>query len=186
MLTRGVTASLLLFLSFAACAKQTEDGKSADAQTKRLSPSTFSELPSVVTRALQARGCLIPQAFDRAAPHNVIRGEFARKGQTDWAILCSINRVSYILVFWGGSATHVSEVARRPDASYLQEVGEGKIGFSRLITAAGKDFIRAHQQGADPRLPAIDHHGIEDAFVGKASVIRYFYRGAWLELSGAD
>jgi hypothetical protein len=32
----------------------------------------------------------------------------------------------------------------------------------------------------------MDHQGIDDAFVGKASVALYFYRGMWLQLSGAD
>jgi hypothetical protein len=34
--------------------------------------------------------------------------------------------------------------------------------------------------------PPIDHQGIDDAFAGKASVVLYFYRGKWLELTGAD
>jgi hypothetical protein len=34
--------------------------------------------------------------------------------------------------------------------------------------------------------PAIDHLGINDAFVGNAAVVHYFYAGKWLELTGAD
>jgi hypothetical protein len=34
--------------------------------------------------------------------------------------------------------------------------------------------------------PRIDHKGIDDAFVGKASEVHYYYRGKWLELQGAD
>jgi hypothetical protein len=32
----------------------------------------------------------------------------------------------------------------------------------------------------------MDHLGIDDAFVGKASVVEYFFQGKWLQLSGAD
>ena len=31
----------------------------------------------------------------------------------------------------------------------------------------------------------MDHQGIDDAIVGKASVVVYLYRGKWLHLSGA-
>jgi len=34
--------------------------------------------------------------------------------------------------------------------------------------------------------PPIDHQGISDAMVGKASEVLYFYRGKWLRLSGDD
>jgi hypothetical protein len=32
--------------------------------------------------------------------------DFARPGQTDWAVLCSVGRVSSVLVFWTGSETN--------------------------------------------------------------------------------
>lgn len=35
----------------------------------------------------------------RPKPHNVIKGQFAKAGQIDWAVLCSIRGVSSILVF---------------------------------------------------------------------------------------
>src|SRR6266581_8758902 len=66
----------------------------ADKKIVRLSPSAFPELPGNVVRELQRRGCTIPQEAFTKRHHNVIRGEFAQPGQTDWAILCSINRVS--------------------------------------------------------------------------------------------
>ena len=34
--------------------------------------------------------------------------------------------------------------------------------------------------------PPIDHQGINDAFLGKASVIEYFLKGKWLEFPGDD
>jgi hypothetical protein len=62
-----------------------------------------------------------------------------------------------------------------------------QIGYSRAISPVGREFIMRHHQGyGGVKPPPIDHQGIDDAFVGKASVVLYFYRGKWLELTGAD
>jgi hypothetical protein len=66
-------------------------------------------------------------------------------------------------------------------------IPEDQIGYSRAISPVGREFIVRHYVaygGVKP--PPIDHQGIDDAFVGKASVVFYFYRGKWLELTGAD
>src|SRR5215210_7852063 len=116
--------------------------RAADAATVRLSPTAFPRLPRRVRRSLLLRGCTIPQTFADAKPHNVISGEFAKKGQRDWAVLCSRNRVSSIMVFWGGSARAVAEIAKGEDRTFLQVVGgNGEIGFSRSIIAVGRDQI---------------------------------------------
>jgi hypothetical protein len=61
------------------------------------------------------------------------------------------------------------------------------LGYSRAISAVGKNHILDYYKaygGTEP--PPIEHQGINDAFAEKASVVRYFYRGKWLELQGAD
>jgi hypothetical protein len=55
--------------------------------------------------------------------HNVIKGEFSKPGQTDWAVLCSVGRVSSVLVFWNGSETNPAEIAKRNDVDRLQGWG---------------------------------------------------------------
>jgi hypothetical protein len=91
----------------AAFAQLPEDlkGKFDEAERRivRLQPTAFPELPGNVVRALQGRGCTIPQEAYTKKRHNVIRGEFAKPGQIDWAVLCSVKGVSTILVFWNGS-----------------------------------------------------------------------------------
>lgn len=160
----------------------------ADAQTTRLSPAAFSQLPKAIRQNLQARGCTIPQSYWTPAPHNVIKGEFAKKGQTDWAVLCSKRKVSSILVFWGGSRHTVSEVARKEDQIFLQEINEaGSIRYSRMIDVVGRKFIISHYEGyAGPKSPPINHQGIDDGYLEKASTVHYFHRGRWLKLQGAD
>ena len=118
---------------------------------------------------------------------NVIKGEFAKRGQTDWAVLCSVGRVSSILIFWNASESNPSRIAEMKDIDRLQGEGGDKIVYSREITPVGKADIMRHYLGyGGPQPPPIDHQGIDDAFLEKASVVNYFYRGKWLELTGAD
>lgn len=159
----------------------------AERQIVRLPPTAFTRLPAAVVRELQRRGCTIPQEVFSKTPNNAVRGQFARPGQMDWAVLCSVNGASSILVFWNGSANSPADLAVAEDKIYLQGLGGDKIGFSRGISAVGKDYITRHQVAfGGPKLPPIDHQGINDAFVGKASVVQYFFEGTWLQLAGAD
>jgi hypothetical protein len=66
----------------------------ADRQIVRLPPKAFPELPAKLRVDLERRGCTIPQVPVVNGRHNVIKGEFSKAGQTDWAVLCSIGRVS--------------------------------------------------------------------------------------------
>jgi hypothetical protein len=117
----------------------------------------------------------------------VIRGEFKERGQRDLAILCSKDRVSSIVIFWGGSEKTITEIKASPDKDWLQGIGDSEIGFSRSITPVGKKFILEHYKWyGGPKPPPITHQGINEAFVGKASVVHYYYQGKWLRLSGAD
>ena len=160
----------------------------ADSNVKRLPPSAFPQLPPNIDHYLQAKRCTIPQYDNNPRPHNVIRGHFARAGQDDWAVLCSRNRVSTILVFWNGSTRRPSEIAKAADRNFLQGTdGRDGIGFSRVIAVADKKYILDHYKAyGGPRPPPITHQGIDDGFMEKASVILYFYRGRWRELQGAD
>src|ERR1700689_5979889 len=100
---------LWLFISFATiarlCSSQTisqEQWEKADRQVRRLPPAAFSQLPKNLIAELQRRGCTIPQVPMIEGRQNVIKGEFAKPGQTDWAVLCSIGQISSFLVFWNG------------------------------------------------------------------------------------
>jgi hypothetical protein len=153
----------------------------------RLPPTAFSSLPRTVVRELQRRGCRILQSPEIKKPHNVIRGSFAKRGQTDWAVLCSVKGVSRILVFWAGSGKQPAAVASAEDRHYLQGIGGNEIGYSRGISPVGKGWIMLHyREFGGPKPPPIYHQGIDDAFLGKASTTWYFYRGKWQCLSGAD
>lgn len=161
--------------------------QAAERQIVRLPPTAFPTLPTAVVRELQHRGCGVPQESFSKPPNNVISGQFAKRGQTDWAVLCSVKGSSSILVFWNGSARNPAELARREDKLYLQSIVGDKIGFSRGISTVGRDFIvQRYRSAGGPKPPPIDHQGINDAFLGKASVVQYFLKGEWLELPGDD
>jgi hypothetical protein len=78
-------------------------------------------------------------------------------------------------------------VGTQADANTLQSGGSTAIEYSRAIAPLGHEYILMHYRTyGGPEPPAIDHQGISDSFVGKASVVHYFYAGKWLELTGAD
>jgi hypothetical protein len=117
----------------------------------------------------------------------MVAGHFRDSSEVDWAVLCSVNRASTILVYWAGQTDSVAKLAPGPDKGFLQTVGGGQIGYSRAIGAATSAAIRQYHQGyGGSQPPALNHDGIEDAFVEKGSVVWYWYQGKWLMLTGAD
>ena len=158
----------------------------------RLPPSAFPGLPVPVIAELDRRGCTIPQFAGPATPNNIIRGEFARPGQIDWAVLCSVNQTSSILVFWNGSAENPAEIEPLSDSIYLwTEDGIQGSPFGRSLSTAGADYILAHNCIANEPCPSavpspLDHQGIDDGIFDKASSIHYFHNGKWLKLAGSD
>ena len=146
----------------------------------------FASLPLEIRRDLEKRGCTISQAFTATRPGNVISGRFTYAAKTDWAALCSVNRVSSILVYRGGSVSSVAELANFPDSTFLQIVGpNGAIGYSRGIVVATAGYIREHNLG-NPKLPRLDHDGINDLFVQKGSSVWYWDGSRWWQLDGVD
>ena len=156
----------------------------ADFATVRLDPDAFATLPVKVRTELKRRGCTIPQT---EYARNVVRGRFTNPARTDWAVLCSRQRISTSLVFRGGLTIDIDELGTEPDSMYLQTIdGKGTIGYSRSLNVATPAAIRERgQDDGEPR-PPLSHDGIEDAFEGKASLIWYWHDGKWLQLAGAD
>lgn len=159
----------------------------AAGEIQRLPISAFPSLPPAIAGALTTRKCRIPQPADVATPRNVIQGDFRSAGETGWAALCSVGSTTSLLVFRDDRDGKPETIDTCDERTFLQGLGGDKIGYSREITAANRDFIMRHYQAySGPRPPPIDHLGIDDAFVGKASVTRYFHQGKWLRLQGAD
>jgi len=166
-------------------------------KTKRLEPSSFvsESIPDNVINELKKHGCKIPQAAHIPEPHNLISGEFAKKGQKDWAALCSRNLHSSILLIWGGTSTCPSEIASIPDKEsirfpYVNETGtsidpeEGENhklqGYLRRITKVPDELLtRPIGNGSpvddDTNRKMIDHEAIEDGMTIDANYTHEFY-----------
>ena len=153
-----------------------------------LSPDAFPKIPAAVRSALQRRGCRVPQTFASRAPEGVIRGSFYRPGVVDVAVLCMQGDASVILIFRGADANAVEELHPQPNAGYMQTIDEaGRTGFSRAIAAASPALIRRQQARYGGLLPKLlDHDGIDDMHVEKASTIWYWQDGKWLPLTGSN
>ncbi|MCZ2157119.1 MAG: hypothetical protein LC114_25025 [Bryobacterales bacterium] len=159
----------------------------AVAKIRHLSAEAFPELPPAIAGVLRARNCTVPQPSTEGAARNVIRGEFFAKGETGWAVFCSVNNSTALLAFRNDRDTNPQTVTTSEDRGYLQGLENDKIGYSREITAVNRDFIMSHYRAyGGPEPPPIDHQGIDDAFLEKASVTWYHHEGQWLRLQGAD
>jgi hypothetical protein len=112
-----------------------------------------------------------------AKPSNVIHGEFARRGQEDWAVLCSKGGSSTIVIFWGKTTACPASLARLDDAHYLKRGKDKKLRYSRSIRALGENDLgdRPGIAGLKP----VSHQGIDDRFVGKSSAFFYCSEGKW-------
>ena len=70
---------------------------------------------------------------------------------------------------------------------FSDEVGGGDIEFSRSISRASPEanrrYVRNHRGASLPTPP--NHDGIEDSFVEKVSVVRYWADSRWIEFQGS-
>jgi hypothetical protein len=157
-------------------------------QSRYLKPEDFPTLPASVKLAVKSSGCEIPQSSDAAMPHNIIRGQFARTGQWDWAVVCSKKNFSTILVLWGGK-TRCSKKVWGPYQD--QEVSRGldqrpntiSHYFLRITTFPAASFMK---RGAThlPVLPS--HDTLEFIWPELGGSVQYCTAGKWVELSYAD
>ena len=176
--TRNTMRRLWLLLSFLTVAGSSFGQPS-------LLPVAFPELPKNIVSDLQRRHCKIPQLLHERKV-NVIRGEFLKRGQTDWAVLCEVGHTTFVLVYWNGSEINPARIAEQDDAGRFEITDQGKENI-RVISLVGRREIMTHySHSPGPKPPPIDHQGIDDALVGKASSIAYFYKGEWIGLTGSD
>ena len=154
-------------------------------------PPRASVLPTEVAAYFESLGCSVPQPapdpFLPSKPENAIRGRYARAGQADHAIVCSIDGRSRIEVAWGGRAVCPAFAAFEPHDDDLQDIGGGTIGNSRSIRPVlQRDIDRYRRWFGGARPGDRSHQGIDDDFKGTGSIVFYCSGGRWLGLQGAD
>lgn len=157
---RAVSCLIGLVMGSAAPTRVQSTWASADSATVRLLPALFPALPLRVRRDLERRGCQIPQvsnATHAREPHNVVRGAFTGPDRVDWAVLCSVRDTSQILLYHDNAAAATDSLARAADLTYLQDVAPGRIGFSRVLSAASaahtRERAKVSRRSAPPPAP---------------------------------
>jgi hypothetical protein len=154
----------------------------------RLEPSAFPQLPPQISAWMQDEAYTIPQSYCDSIPHNVVSGNLDEDGPLDWAVLCSRADTSRIAIFWSGSTDSTLLIEPRADADYLQTIdGEGRIGFSRLLTIRTPQSLSQRYAAYDAVMPEwVVHDAVEDYFCEKGSSVFYWRHGRQEQLLGAD
>jgi hypothetical protein len=166
-------AIVVLVASCAAHAQHNLEAASKDWPDLRiLEPSQIRSVTPQIRSDLARRGCKVPIFTRWDGAHNAIRGEFARPGQTDVAVLCLQRDDMSILVYWGGAPDRAEELRRFPADAY------------RMIHTVSPFVLgkRAVRDQAVERLPAFDHDAIDDGPVGGVSETVYHLEGRWLQV----
>ena len=159
----------------------TRDGKRWDYSIRKLPPSSFPALPTALRQELEKRQCMIPQTYQAKSPENVVTGEFLEKGARSWAVLCSREGNSTLLVFGSDPLSPPAELATRKDVeATVPRVITPGLGFAWGIDNAHPKRIRSFQFNKD----RYDHDGVEDAMLARGSSIHYCQQGKWTSLQG--
>src|SRR3569832_1023729 len=176
---------LLTFILFLICSSGVYADESSDAWIQadinivRLEPTKFPMLPSAIKHELESRSCLIPQSYEAEQPENVISGQFGKNKDLDWAVLCSKDRESSILIFWDGSVKDVESIEKHSDKEFIELIG-GKPVYARVISTIDKAGISAYaERSAEDAHTLFSHDGIKDVYSWRASIVHYFDKGKW-------
>ena len=157
----------------------TADVALAISRIPRFTPDRFAALPPTVREAFAQMNCQVPQTTLTSSPMNVVQGEFAAKGQRDWAALCSNGTLAETRIVWGGEARCEDRVGalQESDAVIVKSPGEGV--YTRVITVATPADIARHVVRLGATLPEMpSHDGLEDSSEG-ARLLYYCRSGRW-------
>jgi hypothetical protein len=145
----------------------------------RLPPAVFADVPANVRRSLQQDNCLIPQTPFVRRRHNIVAGEFATRGQRDWAALCSVNLRSRLVVYWGGPAKCGQLGGWRDDIHLLEDYV-----FAYSVHRITVPRMRMAAREFDAKL-RLTHDGINFGSE-KGTVAHYCHQGKWVEFITSD
>lgn len=147
--------------------------------------NTTSDIPRDVMQELYNRGCKLPTKNS----NRVIRGEFFKPGQVDWAALCITKKTGALLVFPNGSRSQVEVLETQPRTFSVWS-----------ISLFPKKFIAELQSiGRMPTVPSpADHDGINSFLeygdkqprclycYSALGETRYCYEGQWAVIQTVD
>jgi hypothetical protein len=155
-------------------------GRSVPYLIRHLPVSSFPELPAEMQAELNRRGCLIPQTFEAHRPENVIHGSFEKAGSSDWAVLCSAQGTTSLLVFFASAPEKALLLSSSLETQRLQQHDiSGVLGFNWGIDPESPEQVRKAQIGMEPRPVKLDHDAVGDTVVEHRTVYHFYSKGAW-------
>ena len=145
----------------------------------RFTTERFAALPPTVREQFRLMNCQVPQPSLTGGPQNVIQGEFAAKGQRDWAALCSNGSTTEVRIVWGGAVRCEDRLAARQDADTLTQPSPGVYNYSRSITTASTGQLNRVLVRSTAKLSETPgHDGIEDT-IDRVSLAHYCAGNHW-------
>jgi hypothetical protein len=158
----------------------------------------FPDIPADVRTQLVQAHCLIPQDVETKGAHNLVSGDFARKGQRDWAAYCSVNGQSRLIVIWGGPAKCSGDPLGLPapvgDDSIYENADPGQWGrmpphgaFWILSVVPQREVIARQRRGIAllPLLSSASHDALQRSSIAGVTGM-YCTNGKWREVWYAD
>ena len=142
-----LTCTLIFHLCFIPCMVSNAENISRDnevSNTSKLTPASFKELPQPIVDFLEEHRYLIPETFrsevfpNNVYSNNVLKGEFEKKGQTDWAILCARDGYSRILIFLDEKTERVLTLNLAREIKFINPEDIIYYGYYRYINKMDK------------------------------------------------
>jgi hypothetical protein len=163
------------------------DGHPTPYLIRRLPVSSFPNLPPAVQEQLNRRSCLIPQSYEARQPENVVHASLERPGSSDWAVLCSTQGTTSLLVFFGSGSKQPFTLASALETERLQSHGSaGVLGFNWAIDPASPQDIHEAQLGMRHPPPRLDHDALADSDIEQRTVYHFYLSNAWTFIDTQD
>jgi hypothetical protein len=161
------------------------------AQYRYLKTNQFPNVPKPIQEKLAAMGCEIPQSSDNSEPHNILKGQFAAAGQWDWAVVCSKNKQSILVILWGGPAQCDSKpwgpYGDKETSEGLNQPPAGPKKYFLTLEKVSAKFLNAHAEYQELKLPkGFTHDALGYSFPELGGHNDYCYNGKWVELGYVD
>jgi hypothetical protein len=200
----GFVLCALLMVLLSACdlhaqaTEQIEQGKiiisgaGFSYRIRMLPLASFPTLPAPIAQELSQRECEIPQTYQAKRPENLIHGSFSGKGSEDWAVLCSHDHISTLLVFFAASPGTPTTLITKKNEDMLSC---GDFAPTCAFAWALDAIPAARIHSFDLHRGNYDHDGIEESVVAHGSYlhplryspsVHYFKDSAWIAIQGVE
>jgi hypothetical protein len=147
----------------------------------KVSPDSLPELPVRIRSSLTALGCLIPRTYGDAHK-NVRRGAFSAKGAAEWAVMCSVEGFSRVLVVNSATGLVVDSLGVGGDAGGMEQEN-GQWMFTLGFTVYPASELNSEEKA---ELPGPFDHDVIDIPQGMSSTAWYRVKGVWHTAITAD